>query len=80
VSVINDLRSQAMELGESERALLARDLLLSLDRDVHEDARQAWALEIQSRSDAVARGEFTASDWRKSVDRIRTVLAQRRSS
>lgn len=79
MATVNEVRRQALELPEPDRAALARDLLASLDADEpDEDVEAAWAAEIEARSQAVARGDFTASDWRESVARIRQNLAQRR--
>ncbi len=76
MGTVDNLRDQALKLDEPERATLARDLLVSLeDIEPDADAQSAWATEIQSRSDAVARGEFSASDWKESVQRVREHLA-----
>jgi hypothetical protein len=80
MSVVDGIRDQALALNDSDRASLARDLLLSLEHEAHADAQQAWKDEILARSDAIARGEFTASDWRESIQRIRDALAQRNRS
>jgi hypothetical protein len=81
MSAVDDVREQALKLDESERAMLARDLLVSLeDAGPEQDAAADWADEIRARSDAVARGQFSAIDWRESVDRVRRHLAQRRGS
>ena len=75
------VRDQALRLDDTERAMLARDLLVSLESIGPEEGAQSdWATKIQARSDAVARGEFSASDWRESVERIRKRLAQGRES
>jgi len=80
MDTVDNLRAQALNLDEPERAALARDLLVSLDdAEPEEDAQSAWATEIQARSDAVARGEFSASDWKESVQRVREHLAKRRN-
>jgi hypothetical protein len=80
MGTVDNLRDQALKLDEPERATLARDLLVSLeDIEPDADAQSAWTTEIQSRSDAVACGEFSASDWKESVQRVREHLAKRRS-
>ena len=80
MSTVDEVRDQALQLDQPERATLARDLLVSLEEgEPHEDAQSAWTTEIQARSDAVARGEFSASDWRESVQRVREHLAKRTS-
>jgi hypothetical protein len=76
----DDILSQALDLPLADRAWLARDLLLSLESDESDDDAEAtWADEVEARSDAVARGEFTAADWRESVARIRRELQKRQS-
>lgn len=78
MSAVDNVRDQALKLDEPERATLARDLLVSLESvEPDEDAPSAWATEIQARSDAVASGEFSATDWRESVERVREHLAKR---
>lgn len=80
MSTCNDIFTQALGLPVEDRALLARDLLVSLESEgFDDDADHAWADEIQARSEAVAKGEFTATDWRESIERIRQELAKRRS-
>jgi putative addiction module component (TIGR02574 family) len=81
MSTVDDIRNQALELSPEDRARLARDLLLSLEPETRqEESESAWAGEIEARSAAVARGEFTASDWRESLERIRETLSKRRRS
>jgi hypothetical protein len=84
MSTLDELRSQALELPPAHRAGLARDLLLSLESgEASTDSKTIdaeWADEIHDRAEAVASGDFAASDWRESVDRLRNELAQRRSS
>jgi hypothetical protein len=80
MSTCNDILAQALGLPVEDRALLARDLLVSLESEgFDDDAEAAWAREIEARSEAVARGEFTATDWRESVERIRQELTKRRT-
>ncbi len=80
MSMCNDILTQALGLPVEDRALLARDLLISLDSaEIDDDIEATWAGEIEARSNAVARGEFTATEWRESLDRIRQELAKRRS-
>ena len=79
MSAVDHVRDQALSLDDSERAMLARDLLVSLESTSPDEGAQSdWAVEIQARSDAVARGEFSASDWKESVERVRKHLARRR--
>jgi hypothetical protein len=80
MSTCNDIFAQALGLPPEDRALLARDLLVSLEtEEFDDDAEAAWADEIEARSRAVAKGEFSATEWRDSMERIRRELAKRRS-
>jgi hypothetical protein len=77
----DEILSRALDLPLHDRAWLARDLLLSLEpEDSDADTEAIWASEIEARSDAVARGEFTASDWRESIARVRKELVNRRNA
>ena len=79
MDTIDALYSQVMQLSQTDRALLARDLLLSLeDGDFDDDAQAAWAREIEARSAVVAAGEYTAKEWRDSIRSLREDLQQRR--
>ena len=80
MSTVDEVRVQALGLSSTERATLARDLLLSLESpDFDEDADSAWAAEIEARSAAFARGELTATPWRESVARMKEALVKRPS-
>jgi hypothetical protein len=80
MNTANEILNQALGLPVEDRASIARDLLISLESEEFDDeAETAWPGEIEARSDAVARGEFTATDWRESIERIRNELARRRS-
>lgn len=69
---MNDLLIQALELPLPDRAALARQLLLSLETEPFDaDHEEAWNAEILERMELVKKGEFTASDWREAVERIR---------
>ena len=46
---LENLRSQAFTLSNSDRAELARDLIRSLDAPSDRDAEQAWEREIAQR-------------------------------
>jgi putative addiction module component (TIGR02574 family) len=71
----SELVEQLLELSPTDRADLARQLLLSLEpTDVDADADQAWEAEIERRCAAVDRGEVELLDWRTSVERIRNTL------
>jgi len=79
MSSVDSVRAMALRLGEFDRATLARDLIVSLEPVESEaDVDRAWADEIAARSDAVRRGEFSASDWRESMAHVRARLARGR--
>jgi hypothetical protein len=65
---------QALELEPDERAVLAAELLPSLEAS-EDDVQRAWAAEIERRSiDAsLERGQ----DWRVVLDEIRAGVLQR---
>jgi putative addiction module component (TIGR02574 family) len=64
------LFTQALALPVAERAALAQQLLHSLEPE-DPDAEEAWAKEIQARSDAVHSGNYVARDWREAIEDIR---------
>lgn len=65
----------ALRLSPEDRAAIAARLLLSLEPDVEEeDHEAAWAAEIRARLERVDRGEYTATEWREALERIRTSL------
>lgn len=74
----DDLFAQALTLPFSERAALAQLLLESLEPD-DPDAEEAWAEEIQRRSDALHRGELETCDWREAIEEIRNQLRQKQA-
>jgi putative addiction module component (TIGR02574 family) len=72
MSVANEILNRALELPNTERAAIAHRLLLSLKpEDFDPDSESAWAEEIDSRLKRIDRGEYSASDWRDAVARIR---------
>ncbi|MDY0146664.1 MAG: addiction module protein [Halothiobacillus sp.] len=56
---LNHLRSQISTLSESERATLARELIMSLDGPRDDSAEQAWHEEIIRRAAKVKSGKAT---------------------
>jgi hypothetical protein len=70
----NRVLRQALELEPDERAMLAVELLASLEAS-EDDVQRAWAAEIERRSrDAV---EERGEDWRVVLDEIRAGVLQR---
>ncbi len=75
MSLDANILTRMLDLPDSERAELARRLLLSLEpRDFDSDAEQLWAAEIQARLDRLDRGESVPVDWRPAIERIRNNL------
>lgn len=54
---------KALELDESDRATLAGLLIESLDAAQEEGWAEAWAAEIQRRTDQLDSGEVTTIPW-----------------
>ena len=65
---------QALELDPDERALLAAELLISLEES-DDDVQRAWAAEINRRSRHAA--AHPGEDWRAVLDEIRADILQR---
>lgn len=70
---VEELRRHLLELGETERAESARDLLMSLDQHTDDDAATAWLPELQDRSAAYREGTMTATPWREAMERVGTI-------
>jgi hypothetical protein len=70
----NRLFRQALELEPDERALLAAELLASLEES-DDDVQRAWAAEIDRRSRHAA--EERGEDWRVVLDEIRSGVPSR---
>jgi putative addiction module component (TIGR02574 family) len=72
MSVAADVLDVALALSESERAEIARRLLLSLEtHDSPDEVESAWAAEIDARWNRFERGETIAADWPQALARIR---------
>ena len=75
----DDLRSLIFALPAIERADLARQLLLSLEKDsFDDDVQRAWAEEAERRSTSYQQGETESREWQESVNEMRESLRQRR--
>jgi hypothetical protein len=70
----NRVFRQALELEPDERALLAAELLISLEES-DDDVQRAWAAEIDRRSRHAA--SHPGEDWRVVLDEIRADILQR---
>jgi len=68
------LLQQALELEPDERALIAAELLASLEES-DDEVQRAWAAEIDRRSRIAAKEP--GEDWRVVLDEIRADILQR---
>ena len=71
---LQEIESQAMHLGPSERALLAEHLIASLDGGEGVDAENLWIKEAETRYAAYERGEIPSSPADEVLDRSRKSL------
>jgi putative addiction module component (TIGR02574 family) len=60
---VSDVLEQAMKLSTEERALLAAELLASVDGEPDADAANAWAAEIDARIARVKASGPSGDDW-----------------
>ncbi|MEA2338925.1 MAG: putative addiction module component [Thermoanaerobaculia bacterium] len=70
----NRVLRQALELEPDERAILAAELLTSLEES-DDDIQRAWAAEIDRRSHLAEKEP--GEDWRVVLDEIRADILQR---
>ncbi len=66
------LLTEALQLSANERALLAAELIASIDGEPEDTAEAAWAAEIERRALRTRQGLAQASDWdsvRKRIER-----------
>ena len=68
------LLEAALALTPEERALLAHDLIYSLDGHSDADAEAAWIDEIERRARELADGTVAPVDWNDVRERIRQRL------
>ena len=73
---LNHLRSQISTLSGSERAALARELIMSLDGPRDESVKQAWSDEIIHRVSKVKSGKATLLSREEFRTRMRARLNQ----
>ena len=67
------LRTEALDLSESERAELAHELITSLDGPADPDVEKVWSAEISKRLDAIEQGTATT----QSGDDVLRAIARR---
>ncbi|WP_138437620.1 addiction module protein [Marinobacter shengliensis] len=73
---LDHLRSQISTLSESERAALARELIMSLDGPRDDAVEQAWNEEISRRVSKVKNGEATLLSREEFRSNMRARLSQ----
>lgn len=73
---LNHLRSQISTLSESERATLARELIMSLDGPRDDSVEQAWNDEIIRRVSKVKSGQATLLSREEFRTKMRARLGQ----
>ncbi|MCH8490912.1 MAG: addiction module protein [Oceanicaulis sp.] len=73
---LNHLRSQISTLSESERAALARELIMSLDGPRDDSVEQAWHDEIIRRVAKVKSGKATLLSREEFRTKMRARIGQ----
>ena len=74
-----EIRDLGLQLPPADRALIARDLLASLDEaEPAEEVEAAWIEEIEARAEAYEAGTARAEDWEVSLERVREREARER--
>jgi putative addiction module component (TIGR02574 family) len=71
---LNALRNAVMALPDNERAILAKDLVASLDGERDADVAKAWDIEICRRINEVHSGRAQLFDANEVVARARARL------
>jgi putative addiction module component (TIGR02574 family) len=62
--------ADALQLGATERAELAAELISSLDGPADSDAAEAWAAELERRIASIDAGTATIESWHDVKQRI----------
>lgn len=73
-STVAELKQQAAQLSEVERAELALALLESLDGPADADVEEAWRVEVERRDAEVRRGEVQLVPGDEVFERLRRRL------
>jgi len=75
MSTTNQIRDLALQLPAEDRALIARELLDSLEPGESPGAAEAaWVAEIETRAAAYEAGQIGADDWKVALERTRCEL------
>ena len=73
-----ELLTQALQLPIDERAMMAHELLLSLESEPTEDGYdEAWEQELEARSKLLHEGKAELLDWREAHAEIRKKLREK---
>ncbi len=68
------IAAEALALPDDERALLARELIVSLDSETHPDAEAEWAEVIDRRSREITGGKVRCRPVEDAIRDIRSEL------
>ena len=71
IKELSDVSVKALSLPSEERALLARELIRSLESEPDEGLEEAWVQELQQRAQSPENGETTKRSAFKVLDEIR---------
>ncbi len=75
-AALDKVRSEALNLSETERAELAHELVVSLDGAVDSDAEAAWDTEIVRRLAEIDTGTATLIDREEFRRRMRAQISR----
>lgn len=75
-SALDKVRDEALRLPESERAMLAQDLVASLDGPADSDVEAAWDAEIRRRLSEIDAGTATLVDREEFRRRVNARLGR----
>jgi putative addiction module component (TIGR02574 family) len=75
-----EVREMALRLSPKDRAMLARELIESLDgHEIDPDHEDAWIDEIEARAEALEREEAQSFDGPSSLEKIRREIREGQS-
>ena len=65
------LISDALQMPDEDRAMIAERLIASLDHEFEQDTELAWQQELQKRIDDIDKGKLTCVPWEQVRTRLR---------
>lgn len=65
------LISDALQMPDEDRAMIAERLIASLDHEYEQDTELAWQKELQTRIDEIDNGNVTCVPWEQVRTRLR---------